>query len=273
MIANALQKLSLPTVAGQVAHAVLVLLAASLSVRLAARVIRRMEVRSKGAAGARRATFFRLMLSIVRYVVAFVAALMILAEFHIHTGPLLASAGVIGLAVSFGAQGLVQDIVTGLFLLYEDQFVVGDSITLPTLSLSGTVEEVGIRVLRLRGPGGELISVPNRLILDVKNHSRGQPTSVSIGIPVAPSEDPGRVRRALETAVQRMAADCGPVKLVGVTGLSAGAVIWTVSADAATAAAQTSVDTMIRERVIAAFYEYDVALAGREGRADGQSSV
>src|SRR5690606_38145008 len=86
----------------------------------------------------------------------------------VDTRSILAAAGILGLAVGFGAQNLVRDLVTGFFILSEDQFAVGDYIT--AAGVSGVVDSVGIRTTRLRDFGGELHIIPNGRIEQVTNH-------------------------------------------------------------------------------------------------------
>lgn len=240
----------------------IILVIAALVVRFFHGVLTRIE-RSEARRGLpqRRATVYRLLASIVRYVVDFVAIVMILSGFHIQTASIVASAGILGLAVSFGAQGLVQDVVTGMFLLYEDQFSVGEQITFPNLTLSGTVREVGIRITRLTGTGGELVIIPNRLILEVQNHSRGT-TSVAVQVPVSPAEDPKRVQESLQRAVT-LAADQGvaAATVTGVTAFASAQITWTVSAPA-TAANLSATDRTLRQAIAEALYQDSITLAG-----------
>lgn len=238
-----------------------IVVAAGIVTQLGQRVMGRLERAREGSPrDGRRKTLYRLLTSVLRYVVGFVALLMILDLFGVPTTSLLAGAGVLGLAISFGAQGLVQDIVTGIFLLYEDQYAVGDAITLPALSLSGTVTELGIRLTRLQGVTGELVNIPNRLILEVQNHSRGQ-TTVTVTVPVSPSADPDAVERVL-TALASGAADTVPgVSVQGVTGFAPGQVLWAVSAPVRYQDAfQTGLT--LRRSVADALYRHGIPLAG-----------
>ena len=203
-----------------------------LLVRMVQHIVNRVEHKNRDQGlAARRTTVYRLLISVIRYTVDFLVIVMVLDQFQVHTTAIVASAGILGLAISFGAQGLVQDVVTGLFLLYEDQFVVGDFITLPNLNLSGTVLEVGIRITRLTGTSGELIIVPNRLILEVQNPSRGQ-TTISVMVPVPSTEDPERVHAVLQSAVDELSATTPGVRLAGIDSFAAGQVLWQVTAPA-----------------------------------------
>lgn len=109
--------------------------------------------------------------NILGYVVFFTTVIMILGLFGIPTASILAGAGIVGLAIGFGAQGLVSDVVTGFFILLENQIEVEDYVTMG--GYSGIVEEVGLRLTKVRGFDGSLHYIPNREIGSLTNHSRG----------------------------------------------------------------------------------------------------
>lgn len=117
-------------------------------------------------------TFQPLFKQIWRYLVLFVTLLLILDQLGIDLTPILATAGVAGIAVGFGAQRLVRDLITGFLLLAEDQYAVGDYITVG--DHVGVVEEVTLRVTRLRDFSGDLHVIPNGNIENVTNHARGE---------------------------------------------------------------------------------------------------
>jgi small conductance mechanosensitive channel len=110
-----------------------------------------------------------------------VAGMMVLSEFGLNLGPVLASVGVLGLALGFGAQSLVKDILSGVFMLLEDQYGVGDTVDLG--EASGTVEAVGLRVTTIRDLRGVLWYVRNGEIIRVGNKSQGWATVV-IDVPI-----------------------------------------------------------------------------------------
>ncbi|WP_256759628.1 mechanosensitive ion channel family protein [Cohnella sp. WQ 127256] len=114
-------------------------------------------------------TMGRLLKNTASYILNFIAILLILGEFNIELAPLLAGAGVIGLAIGFGAQSLVKDIITGFFIVLEDQFSVGDVIQ--TRDFKGTVELIGLRATRIRNWTGEVHIIPNGSINEVTNFS------------------------------------------------------------------------------------------------------
>jgi moderate conductance mechanosensitive channel len=117
------------------------------------------------------ATMGGLLKSIVTGVVAAVVLFMAVAQLGYNIAPLIASAGVIGVALGFGAQSLVKDFLSGIFLIMEDQYGVGDAVELGTTS--GTVETVGLRVTRLRAVDGTVWYVRNGEILAVGNKTQG----------------------------------------------------------------------------------------------------
>ncbi|MBM7540415.1 mechanosensitive ion channel family protein [Amphibacillus cookii] len=130
---------------------------------------------------ARVLTLEKLLVNSFSYVLLFIFIVMLFGVFDLDIGPLIASAGVIGLAIGFGAQGLVSDIVTGFFILLEKQIEVGEYIT--TAGYDGIVEEVGLRTTKIRSFDGTLNFVPNRQMEGVSNHSRGTMRAlVDIGI-------------------------------------------------------------------------------------------
>ena len=96
--------------------------------------------------------------------------MMLLGEFDINLGPLIAGAGIVGVAVGFGAQSLVRDLLSGIFMLIEDQYGVGDVIDVG--DAIGTVESVGLRTTRIRDVRGTLWHVPNGEIRRVGNMSQ-----------------------------------------------------------------------------------------------------
>src|SRR6185369_240604 len=103
-------------------------------------------------------TLLPLMRNALLVVISLLAGLTILSELGVNIAPLLAGAGVVGLAIGFGAQTLVKDVITGAFILFEDTVNVGDVITVN--GISGTVEKMTIRTLKLRAGDGTLHSVP-----------------------------------------------------------------------------------------------------------------
>ncbi|SER00257.1 mechanosensitive ion channel family protein [Piscibacillus halophilus] len=129
----------------------------------------------------RKKTLEKLLLNIYTYALLIFFTLSLLGMLNMDITPFLAGAGIIGLAIGFGAQGLVSDIVTGFFILLEKQIDVDDYVTAG--GVSGIVEELGLRTTQIRGFDGTLHYVPNRNISNVENHTRGNMRAlVDIGI-------------------------------------------------------------------------------------------
>ncbi len=136
--------------------------------------------------GQRARTLGSVLRSLCTAIVGVTAAIMVLAEFGVDLAPILASAGIIGVAVGFGAQNLVKDFLSGMFMLLEDQYGVGDIVDVG--QASGTVESVGLRITTLRDVNGTLWYVRNGEILRVGNKSQGFAVAV-VDVPVAHGTD------------------------------------------------------------------------------------
>jgi moderate conductance mechanosensitive channel len=136
--------------------------------------------------GQRARTLGSVLRSLCTAIVGVTAAIMVLAEFGVDLAPILASAGIIGVAVGFGAQNLVKDFLSGMFMLLEDQYGVGDIVDVG--QASGTVETVGLRITTLRDGNGTLWYVRNGEILRVGNKSQGFAVAV-VDVPVAHGTD------------------------------------------------------------------------------------
>lgn len=150
------------------------------------------------------ATLGSLLRNIVDVVLVVITLLTVLATFGVPMGPLIASAGVGGVALGFGAQSLVKDYLSGIFMLTEDQFGVGDLVRIG--DLNGTVQEVSLRVTKLRDPGGTIWYVRNGEVLTLGNVSQGYSTE-TVDVPVAIDEDPDRVASVLREALAGMAEE------------------------------------------------------------------
>jgi moderate conductance mechanosensitive channel len=161
-----------------------------------------------GLAGERQSQRIRTMGSLLRsiatFVIALVTILTVMALVGIPLGPLLASAGVGGVAVGFGAQSLVKDFLAGIFMIVEDQYGVGDVID--TGEAIGTVEEVTLRVTRLRDADGVTWYVRNGEIIRIGNRSQGHSTAI-VDMPVAYDENVEKVLRVIRRSATDFGAD------------------------------------------------------------------
>ena len=148
-------------------------------------------------------TLSQLLRSVGRIFVVIVALLLTINLF-INIGPLLAGAGILGLAISFGAQSLVKDVISGFFILFENQFALGDVIE--AAGRSGVVEKMTLRVVVLRDLDGSLHIVPNGEIKTVSNRTQGWSRAV-VDVAVAYTEDADRVIEVVLDEAKEMAAD------------------------------------------------------------------
>lgn len=146
-------------------------------------------------------TISKLIHNCISYAVNFIALLLILGQFGINLGPLIAGAGVVGLAIGFGAQNLVRDVITGFFIIFEDQFAVGDVIQVGVFK--GTVEQIGIRVTRIKSWTGEVQIIPNGSITQVTNFSIHNSIAV-IDVAIAYEADTDLALQVLKKIAARM---------------------------------------------------------------------
>lgn len=153
----------------------------------------------------RAATMAGLLKSVATGVLVAIVLFMAVAQLGYNIAPLIASAGILGVALGFGAQSLVKDFLSGIFMIMEDQYGVGDAIELLGTA-SGTVEAVGLRVTRLRDVNGTVWYVRNGEILAVGNMSQNWARTV-LDISVAFSEDLTRVRSVLKEVAHEVWED------------------------------------------------------------------
>ena len=148
-------------------------------------------------------TVSNLLVSATKYVVWTFAAIMILAEIGLDIGPLLAGAGIAGLAIGFGAQTLVKDVISGIFLLFDDILHVGDLITFG--GTTGTVEGISLRLVKVRKFDGELVMIPAGELRTFGNKSVGF-ARVIVPVGVSYEQDLDAILQALDEIAQEWAA-------------------------------------------------------------------
>ena len=153
------------------------------------------------ARAARLRTFQPMLRTALLCVIVTVVGLTALSEIGVNVAPLLAGAGIVGIAIGFGSQKLVQDLITGLFLLLENTVQVGDNVTLS--GLSGVVENVSIRTLRLRSGDGSVHIVPFSAVTTITNSSRGA-GNAAVSVNVSYKEDTDRAGQILKDIVAEM---------------------------------------------------------------------
>jgi len=154
---------------------------------------------------ARRRTLLPLLRTTLLCVIVAIAGLTILSQIGVSIAPLLAGAGVVGLAVGFGSQALVKDVITGLFILVEDQVAVGDVVDLGK-EHKGVIEAVSVRTIRLRDQAGAVHTVPFSEVTSVKNMTKDFAYAVA-RISVAYREDTDRVIEILRQVCDELNAD------------------------------------------------------------------
>ncbi len=185
------------------------LVLAFLAERIVSFFVNRMRKRADSLVGnAQRAAQLRTSAAILRAtafaLIGFYLFTQVLLAIGVSLGPFIASAGVIGLGISFGAQSIFKDMLTGIFILLEDQYSVGDTIKIA--GLTGTVEDLSLRITRLRDGDGTIYIVPNSQITTVSNLSRDFAVG-TLNISVDAREDPDRVISVLRALAHQVRAD------------------------------------------------------------------
>lgn len=174
----------------------------------------------------REATLLKLLENMLTYVVFFVAAIMTLSVLTIDVKALLAGAGIVGLAVGFGAQSLVKDIITGFFIIFEDQFSVGDYIRVD--QFEGTVEEIGLRTTKIKNWTGEVHILPNGSIMQVTNFSLNNSIAF-VDISIAYEGDINKAEKVLQDLFEKLPEKyedmVKPPEILGVQNLAASDVV------------------------------------------------
>lgn len=174
-------------------------------------------------------TLTHVLRDVARVFIVAVGTMMVLSEIGIDLKPLLAAAGLGGLAIGFGAQSLVKDVISGFFILLEDSIAVGDVVEIA--GVSGVVEEVKLRTITLRDASGSVHIVPNGIVDRVKNMTKGYSYYV-FDIGVAYREDVDRVMAVLVDIAAELRADplyasdiLDPLEMLGVDRFDESAVI------------------------------------------------
>ncbi|HZG59125.1 MAG TPA: mechanosensitive ion channel family protein [Anoxybacillus sp.] len=151
----------------------------------------------------REATLLRLLDNVVTYVVYFIAIIMTLDTLGVEVKAILAGAGIVGLAVGFGAQSLVKDIITGFFIIFEDQFSVGDYVRIG--NFEGYVEEIGLRTTKIKSWTGEVHILPNGSINQVTNFSLNNSIAV-VDVSIAYEGDIERAENVIRELLAELPA-------------------------------------------------------------------
>ena len=216
------------------------------------------------ARAARLRTFQPMLRTALLCLIVTVVGLTALSEIGVNVAPLLAGAGIVGIAIGFGSQKLVQDLITGLFLLLENTVQVGDNVSVS--GLSGTVENVSIRTIRLRAGDGALHVVPFSAVTTITNASRGI-GNAAVSVNVAYKEDTDRAGKILKDIVAEMrreseyrAAILGDLELWGVDKVD-GAMVSIVGQIRCTDFGRWPVQREFNRRMKRRFQEADIEMA------------
>lgn len=182
----------------------------------------------------REATMLKLLNNVISYFIYFIALTMILTQLSFDVKGLLAGAGILGLAVGFGAQSLVKDVISGFFIVFEDQFSVGDYVRIG--QFEGTVEEIGLRTSKIKNFTGELNIIPNGSIMEVTNFSIHNSVAV-VDLSVAYEGDVEKaetvIRELLEGMPARYEDMVSTPELLGVQSLGPSEVVLRITAETA----------------------------------------
>lgn len=203
--------------------------------------------------------------SVASFIILGTAALMILGTFEINLAPLLASAGVAGVAIGFGARNLVTDFLSGVFMILEDQYGVGDTVDAGVAS--GEVIEVGLRVTKLRGDNGEIWYVRNGEVKRIGNLSQGWATA-GVDVTVRSDEDLDKVKATIGEVAERMSKEepwnellWGPIETLGLDSVLLDSMVVRVSAKTMPGKALT-VERELRWRIKHAFDAAEIPIVG-----------
>lgn len=149
-------------------------------------------------------TLHSLLHTIFHYTLGFFFIYALLSVIGVPIGSLLAGAGIAGVAIGLGAQGFMNDMITGFFIIMEQQMDVGDYIQLANLSIEGTVVSVGIRTLQLKATDGTVHYIPNRNITTISNLSRAN-MLVRLDIRIVPEEGYDKIQAVIQQVNQQLA--------------------------------------------------------------------
>jgi small conductance mechanosensitive channel len=246
-----------------------ILLAAVLLSRFLRRSVRKLEARVTEQTTPMRAlqrtqTLAKVLSSAGIVTIWSIVLFVVLGELGYDLAPLLAGVGIVGLAIGFGAQDLVKDVVTGFFILLEDQYGVGDVVEV-NQAAAGKVEQLTLRVTGLRDLDGTMHYFSNGSITHVANRSKDWARAV-VDVGVGYGEDPAHVREVLAAVSAQAKEDeelgrslYAPPEILGVEMLGEYEVVWRMIAETKPAR-QWEIARALRERIKVAFDEANIEI-------------
>ncbi|MCG7337915.1 mechanosensitive ion channel family protein [Staphylococcus sp. ACRSN] len=197
----------------------------------------KIQNKGKKANKKRSNTLISLIQNVVSYVVWFIVLTTILSKFGISVEGIIASAGVVGLAVGFGAQTVVKDIITGFFIIFENQFDVGDYVKINsagTTVAEGTVKAIGLRSTRINTVSGELTTLPNGSMGEITNYSVTNGEAI-VEIPVSVEEDIDHVEEILTKHFEAMRSKyylfVSNPNVIGINSITRDEIVLSISAE------------------------------------------
>jgi len=244
---------------------ILVLILARIIVKISDKAIDQIFLRRSGEKfqkfrldSRRSETIRTLVKNISKYVIYFIVFFNIFTFLGYDPKPILASAGVIGLAVGFGAQNLVRDVITGFFIIFEDQFAVGDTVTIN--NVTGTVQEIGLRVTKIKSSTGEVHIIPNGSITQVTNSSVENSLAI-VDVSIAFHEDVDKVihllREHTELWKDTIAEIVATPSVLGVERFGQSEIVIRITAECLPAQ-NGKVTRLLRAQIIKLFEEHGI---------------
>jgi small-conductance mechanosensitive channel len=213
------------------AQIILLFIIAKITTRVLIKLVNRFfNLRAVKVDRRRRNTLVSLLDNVIRYTVYIIFFMMVLSILGFHIETLLAGAGIAGVALGFGAQSIIKDVLTGFFILFEDQYGVGDVVQIN--NFTGTVSTIGLRLTRIQAWTGEIEIIPNGQVQQVRNFSKSNSVAV---IDVAVRHDTNldhalRTLRQVMERVQEESSDVvGDVQILGVQALNQTGVVLRVT--------------------------------------------
>lgn len=243
---------------------ILILLVAKVSTKLIESIVNKFFQSQKNlkfkVEAARMDTMKGLIKSIVKYLIYFIAFTSIIKSFGVEVGALIATAGIGGLAFGFGAQNLVRDIITGFFILFEDQFSVGDYVEVE--GVGGIIEEMALRVTKIRDFNGDLHILPNGEIKKVTNKSNGK-MRAWVNMSIAYEEDIDHAIKILRELSEKLKQENSSIlegpTVLGVTDLKNSEVVISINAKTVPME-QWAIERMMRKAFKQAFDKHGIEI-------------
>ncbi|SFS30251.1 mechanosensitive ion channel family protein [Marininema halotolerans] len=211
----------------------------------------------------RGATLARLLKSTSRYGIYFISAITILKQVNIDVTPILAGAGVIGLAVGFGAQNLVRDVITGFFIIFDQQMEIGDFVQIND-NIQGTVEEIGLRITKIREFNERVHYFSNGEITRVTNYNRDRMRPL-IPVTVPYEEDQAYVQSILDEICEDLSRRFSPYiiepfSIFGITNIKSDGVEYTLTS-VSTPEEYWMIEREMRKAIVTKFIEKSIEIA------------